>query len=180
VSIKAGLLSKVKLNRSAYIIASLCLLFLSLVFAVPQPVLAQSGKIGLDIYVTTGFNHTMTPGKSSSIFISVRNSGTVDLTNIEFSAKNPAGWAINFSPPRLDSLSPGSSQAIEVSIIPDKKIASGDYYITLVAQSSEVRQVVEIFAPVEAPSLSWFLIGGIIAAVAVAAFVFVFLHFNKR
>lgn len=102
------------------------------------------------------------------------------ITNIRLSSIQPERWTTDFKPNTIDSLSPGNFQTLELNIKPDDKAAEGSYTVTLIADASETRRVLDIWLTVEATKGYWLWIGGIILLLVVAGFIIVYRRFGRE
>jgi len=147
----------------------------------PRPILAQEEKIDLHLQLVSGrYENKVTPGKDNIFFLEIRNTGNKTITNIMLSCIKPEGWVIDFKLSKIDSLSPGNFQTVDVNIKPAENTAKGDYRVALIAESDEVRKVLSIQTVVEAPKDYWLWVGGIILLVVGAGFIFVFIRFGRQ
>ncbi len=145
----------------------------------PQPILAQKERT--DLYLTlvsARYPNEVVPGEDNRFFLEVRNVGNRAINNIRLSSINPEGWAVDFSPSRLDYLGPGSFQTVDINIKPAVKAAEGNYKVTFVAEANEIRKVQVIEFRVDKGT--WLWIGGIILLVVVVGFIFVFMRFSRQ
>ena len=117
-------------------------------------------------------------GKDSYLPITIINIGTTVLDKITFSSYKPEEWSITFKPEKIESLSPDSSEEIEVAIKPPSKIVAGDYSITLKFDSDPKPSVTElprldIRVTVSTPThWGWIGLGIVIAVIAGLAVTF--------
>ena len=120
-------------------------------------------------------------GNESYFPISVTNIGTATLDNVTLSSSKPEGWSVTFTPEKIENLSPGASQEIEVSIKPPKKTISGDYIVNLQfsGEPSSHTPDLGIRVTVETSTTWGFVAIGIIAAIAAALFL-VFKRLGRR
>lgn len=120
-------------------------------------------------------------GNESYLPISVSNIGTATLDNVTLSSSKPEGWSVTFTPEKIENLSPGASQEVEVSIKPPKKTISGDYIVNLQfsGEPSSHTPDLGIRVTVETSTTWGFVAIGIIAAIA-AALLFVFKRLGRR
>ncbi|MFH0914310.1 MAG: NEW3 domain-containing protein [Chloroflexota bacterium] len=146
----------------------------------PGSALAQENRVDLALNLVSGRYPTeVKAGRDNSFYLEVRNTGNKTVTNIKLSSDNPEGWAVTIKPAQIDSLTSGSLQTVNINIKPDEKAAKEDYRIILIADASEIRKVEIIWLRVESASF-WLWVGGIVAAVVVAGFVFIFLRFGRK
>lgn len=94
------------------------------------------GSYGITLSTPTGrLSEELTSGSHQDIQLVVKNSGTLPLTDIDFSSQLPANWETLFEPSKITRLEPGKSQDLKVKLkVPDKTIA-GDYAATFTASS---------------------------------------------
>ncbi len=120
-------------------------------------------------------------GEESYLPISISNIGTAPLDKITLSSSKPEGWSVTFTPEKLENLSPGASQEIEVSVKPPKKTISGDYVVNLQfsGEPSSHAPDLGIRVTVETSTKWGFVAIGIIAAIA-AALILVFKRLGRR
>ncbi len=150
------------------------------VLILPSSILAQNGKTDLTMYITGNYPNNLTPGQDNQLFLSIRNNGTSAVTNIRFSvSQRPEGWMVTFNPATLDSLDPGSSNTIQVDVIPPGSIEKGNYNLTLVAEANETRAVAEAFFNIQGGISYWAWIGIGLAVLLVIGFVIIFLRSGK-
>ena len=125
------------------------------------------------------YSTSATAGKDNYFSIDIQNLGSGAIENIKFSSNKPKGWAIDFSPDKVDSLSAGSYQTIDVNIKPSSKAIAGDYQITLRASGTQTSESIDIRVTVETPTV-WGWVGvGIILAV-IAGVTVIFMRFSRR
>ncbi len=89
------------------------------------------GNYTVEITTPTGrLSDDITEGKSKRIVLTIRNTGTLSLDELELSAQSPSQWTATFEPAKIERLDPGQSQEIAATVgVPDKTIA-GDYVTT--------------------------------------------------
>ena len=147
----------------------------------PQPVglLAQEDRVELILRLLPGYYNEVTAGDSNTLYLEVKNNGDKKITNIKLSSDKPEGWTVDFEPATIDQLSGGSSQAVDVIIVPPASSDSEEYTVTLIAEASETRAVARAFLRVDSASSFWLWIGAGVAVLVVAVFVVVFRRFGK-
>jgi uncharacterized membrane protein len=158
-------------------------LFLSAVglamLLLPYPLLAQE-TVRLTLTLLPGdYYHEVIAGKDNSFFLEIRNTGNKALTNIRLSVNVPDGWAIQFAPDKISSLSAGSLQTVDVNIKPDGKASRREYGFTIIAEANETRKVESIWVTVKSSSF-WLWVGGGVAIVVVAVFVLIYLRLERQ
>lgn len=79
-----------------------------------------------------------TTGSKKEVFITVKNTGTIPLENIELTSQLPSKWESSFEVDKIDKLEPGKTKDIKVNIkVPDKTIA-GDYMVNVSAKNNHL------------------------------------------
>ncbi|MDP6043089.1 MAG: NEW3 domain-containing protein, partial [Dehalococcoidales bacterium] len=126
------------------------------------------------------YNTTATSGKDNYFAVTAGNLGTAAISDIKLSADKPAGWTVEFTPEKLDSLKAIDSQTIDVNIKPPPETIAGDYSISLKASGAQsTARDLDIRVTVESPTI-WGWVGIIIIVLVVAGLVLVFLRFSRR
>ncbi len=137
-----------------------------------------TGRSDFMVQTTSGrLNIKAKAGESSYLPIIVTNIGTTVLDKVTFSSSKPTGvggeeWSITFKPEKIESLSPGSSEEVEVVVKPPSKTIAGDYPVTLNFDSEPKSSVnappkLEIRVAVSTPShWGWIGLGIVIAVIA--------------
>ncbi len=122
-----------------------------------QPQVALSGendRLSGDVYA----------GSEKRFTFVLRNTGTADARNIEFSATPPSGWKITFEPKSVAMLAPNAEAKLEALVVPSEKAVTGDYQFTVRANGDGVSEQVNFRTTVMTSTL-WGAIGlGVIAA----------------
>ncbi|MBX2954439.1 MAG: hypothetical protein KF870_18210 [Leadbetterella sp.] len=117
----------------------------------PVPLTAASGDetLRLDLEAVVKGNYEVqlstpdgrlsdhvTEGKSRQVVLTVKNTGTLPLADLELSAQAPTQWKATFEPSKLDRLDAGQTREVNVTLgVPDKTIA-GDYLTTFTVKNN--------------------------------------------
>ncbi len=142
---------------------------------------AQEDKVDLSLrLLPESYYKEAAPGKNTALFMEVRNNGNTAITDISLNADKPEEWVVNIIPDSISYLSAGSSQTVDISVIPDPNSPSGEYTITMLAEATETRMAVSTTLRVESDSYFWLWIGIGVAALVAAGFVIIFLRFGKQ
>jgi uncharacterized membrane protein len=118
-------------------------------------------------------------GRTSSVSLVVRNSGSAPLQGVTFSASPPSGWDVEFRPARLDLLPAGESRTVVARIRPSGDAVAGDYAVTLTASGGGKTSTVDLRFAVKTSGW-WGFVGLLVIAAAVAALLYVFRRFGHR
>ncbi|MFC2022440.1 NEW3 domain-containing protein [Chloroflexota bacterium] len=158
----------------------LCVMGLVLILS-PSMVLAQEEKIDLTLRLVNGrYYNEIESGKENTLYLEIHNIGNKPITNIRLSSDEPEGWVITFKPVSIEDLGVSSLQTVDVNITPPDKTTEGRYEVTVIAESNEIRKVLDIQTTVEAPEGYWLWIGGITLLVVIAGFIVVFMRFGRQ
>ncbi len=129
---------------------------------------------------TERYNTSATAGKDNYFSIEVQNNGSAAIDEIKLSSSKPEDWAIDFSPHKVDSLTAGDFQTIDVNIKPPPKAIAGDYLITLRASGNQTSaENLDIRVTVETPTV-WGWVGVIIVIAVIAGLGVTFRRFSRR
>ncbi|MBI2853489.1 MAG: hypothetical protein HYX87_01030 [Chloroflexi bacterium] len=145
-----------------------------------RPVLAQENKVDLTIRLLSEYYKELAPGENVLLFMEVKNNGNTAISNIRFNASAPQGWQTSFVPDSISHLSAGSSQAVDVHIVPGRNTSKGDATITLLAEADQTRAVTSTFLRVKGGISLWLWVGAGIGALVLAGFIIVFLRFGRE
>lgn len=118
-------------------------------FAVPVMAASGSETLRLDLEAVVKGNYEVqlstpdgrlsdevTEGRSRQLVLTVKNSGTLPLNDLEMSAQSPSQWKAAFEPSKIDRLDAGQSRQVNVTLsVPDKTIA-GDYLTTFTVRNN--------------------------------------------
>lgn len=107
-------------------------------------------------------------GKQSTFDITITNTGSAAAENISLTSSSPLNWLVEFEPKSIEILEPDQSQKVKALITPSSEALTGDYNITLRANSDQGRISEKFRITVKTSSL-W----GIIAVVIIAAALFI-------
>jgi uncharacterized membrane protein len=109
----------------------------------------------------------------------ITNNGTAPLESVTFSSTQPSEWTVTFDPETVESIAPNAEATVNAIITPSGDAISGDYAVTLRANSTEANDSVDLRVTVET-SLLWGIVG---VAIIVAVFVglaWVFRRYGRR
>lgn len=148
--------------------------------ASPVGLLAQEDKVDLSLRILPGYHYRdVIPGEDNTLFMEVRNNGDKEITDIKFDSDKPEGWVVDFKPGSISYLGAGSSQTVDVNIIPSRNTSRGEFNLTLLAEANETRTATSTMLRVENGSSFWLWVGLGVAALVTAGFIVIFLHFGR-
>lgn len=148
--------------------------------ASPVGLLSQEDKVDLSLRILPGYHYRdVIPGEDNTLFMEVRNNGDKEITDIKFDSDKPEGWVVDFKPGSISYLGAGSSQTVDVNIIPSRNTSRGEFNLTLLAEANETRTATSTMLRVENGSSFWLWVGLGVAALVTAGFIVIFLHFGR-
>ena len=158
------------------------LIAVSIMLMVPHAIqFAQEAKVDLSLRILPEYYYKeVTPGEDNALYMEIRNNGDKEITNIRFDSDKPQGWVVDFHPDSISSLSAGSSQTINVNVIPSPDTSRGDYNLTFLAEANETRAAASTMLRVESGSSFWLWVGIGLAAIVIAGFVIIYLRFGRQ
>ena len=142
---------------------------------------AQENKVDLSLRLLSGYYYQqVAPGESTALFMEIRNNGNTVITDIKLNTNKPKGWAVKIVPASISRLSAGSSQTIDINIIPAADSPNGEYTVIVTADATETSAAVYTTLKVKSNSRFWLWIGLGIAALVAAIFATIFLRSGKQ
>ncbi|WP_240941210.1 NEW3 domain-containing protein [Paenibacillus sp. HB172176] len=139
-----------------------------------------TGSYGLSLSTSDErLNATVKAGHSTTLEMTVTNSGSVALEDISLSAQTPSDWSVTFEPKTVRSLDPGKTATVQAVIQSDEKALPGDYALAVTAGSAQKSANAAIRVAVKSSSL-WGWIG-VLIIVAVAGILYgLFRRYGRR
>jgi uncharacterized membrane protein len=161
------------------IIFSLLAAVILALFCWPSAVLAQDPKTDLQLYVSGGFPGTLTAGKETHFYLTLKNNGDTIISGISFSHDAPQDVQVSFDPDSVASLTAGSSNSVDVTVTAGKSSGSRDYNINLIANSPQTRAVTTLYFRVQGGSSYWTWVGLGLGLIVVIGFILVYRRLSK-
>jgi uncharacterized membrane protein len=124
-------------------------------------------------------NASGSAGGSTDVQLVISNTGTAPLQGVSLSSTPPTDWTVTFDPKEIDTIAPGKSQDLVAHIVPSGNAITGDYQVTLSANSNASDGSVDIRYTVQTSSW-WGLIGIVIIVVVLVALLWLFRRFGRR
>jgi len=121
----------------------------------------------------------LTAGGQRTINLVVKNTGTVDLRNINLSSTKPTNWDVTFEPAVIESLGPGETANVQAVIKADKGSIAGDYVAGITARTSETSHNITLRITVET-SMLWGWIGILIILVVIGGVYYLIRKYGRR
>ncbi|MBN2061200.1 MAG: hypothetical protein JW882_12375 [Deltaproteobacteria bacterium] len=118
-------------------------------------------------------------GKSANMSFYVKNNGSASQNDIKFLTFKPENWKVEFSPEKIDTLSPGELKQVEMTITPAEQALVGDYSVGVNVEGEKSAKNLEFRVTVKV-STAWGWIGLIIIVAVVVGLVFLFVRMGRR
>ena len=142
---------------------------------------AQEGKVNLSLNLLPGYHYKeVAPGESTALFMEIRNYGDIAITDIKLTADKPEEWVVKIVPDSINKLGAGSSQTVDISIVPGANSPNGEYTVTVIADATETRTAVSTTLRVKSDSSLWLWIGIGMAALVAVIFAIIFLRIGRK
>jgi uncharacterized membrane protein len=139
-----------------------------------------TGSYDIELTTPTGLLSTsITAGDTKRIELVVKNTGSADLNDIDFSASSPSNWEVVFEPQKIDRLKAGENTHVFATIKADKKAITGDYVTTLTAKTFSVSSKAAFRISVKTPML-WGWVGILIILGALGSVYYLFRKYGRR
>ncbi len=139
-----------------------------------------TGTFNIELSTPTGLLSTkITAGDKKRVELVVNNTGSSELTGINFTATAPVNWDVTFEPNKVEKLQPGKTVSVFATIKADKKAIAGDYATSMEAKTPEVSSKISFRLSVETPLL-WGWVGVMIIIAALGSVYYLFRKYGRR
>ncbi|MHB8992375.1 MAG: COG1470 family protein [Chloroflexota bacterium] len=125
------------------------------------------------------FNTQATAGQESPFYVTITNIGSAPLQNVSLSSSKPEGWAVTFTPDKIDQLDPGAQREVTMAIKPAAKSIAGDYMLNVSASHPQVNMDKNVRVTVETPTI-WGWMGMGILLVVIGGLMGLFMKLGRR
>lgn len=119
-------------------------------------------------------------GKSTSLRILLRNTGTAEAQNVRLESTPPSRWNVTFSPDVIASLMPQQQVEVTVSIRPADQAVAGDYMLALRAVPENGSRASADFRITLLTSTAWGVVGLVLIAAALGVVALAVARFGRR
>ncbi len=119
-------------------------------------------------------------GKEKVIDLELKNTGSADAQHIELSSYSPNNWTVSYSPSVVETLASGETVVVKAAIKPSSEALTGDYSLTLKANSGNAGNISEQFRITVRTSSLWGIVSIVIIAAAAVLLVFAVKKFGRR
>jgi uncharacterized membrane protein len=138
------------------------------------------GTFNVELSTPNGLLSTeVTAGDEKKVTLTVTNTGTSELKNIELSANTPVDWEVTFDPKTIETLAPGDSTEVTATIKANDEAIAGDYVVSMSARSPEAVSDAEFRVAVKT-SLLWGWIGVLIILAVLGGVYYLFRKYGRR
>ena len=139
-----------------------------------------SGSEAISMASTSGvLNAAANAGAATQYSVTITNTGTAPLTAVSLSDTPPSKWTVAFTPTTIDSLAPGQTVTVPVSITPASDAVAGDYQVTLSVTGGTATDSIQVRTTVNTSTL-WGYVGIGLIALVVLALLLVFRRYGRR
>jgi uncharacterized membrane protein len=139
-----------------------------------------TGSYGIELTTPAGLLSTsITAGDRKRIELVVKNTGSAELKNIQFTANAPRDWEVTFEPKKIEKVEAGMTAQLFASIKASKKAIAGDYATTMEAKTPEVASKASFRISVKT-SMLWGWVGVLIIFIALGSVYYLFRKYGRR
>jgi len=121
----------------------------------------------------------ITAGDTKRIELQVKNTGTIDLTDVQLTANQPMDWSVTFEPQKLTLVKAGETAQVVATVKASKKALPGDYVTKIEARTPETTSAAEFRISVKTP-LIWGWVGILIIIGACGGVYYLFRKYGRR
>ncbi len=139
-----------------------------------------TGSYALKLSTPSGvLSADITAGGEKKLDLTVQNTGTIELKNINLSSVSPTNWEVTFEPAVIESLPAGETVNVQAIVKADKASIAGDYVASITARTSETSDSAVFRITVET-SMLWGLIGVLIILVVIGGIYYLIRKYGRR
>ena len=139
-----------------------------------------TGSYKLELTTSSGrLNFDISSGSTHKQQLVVKNTGSSDINQINFSAESPSQWEVVFEPSRINTLKAGETANINATVKASKNAMAGDYMLTFSARANDANAQSQFRVTVETSLLSGWL-GLLFIALALGVVFFLIRKYGRR
>lgn len=135
-------------------------------------------SLDLEVQITGTYKMTMatqsnvlsgssTAGSDAAVALTITNSGSVDLNNVNLTATAPTNWTVTFDQPTISTIAAGQAQTVTAHIKSASNAIVGDYNVYFSAATNETNSQLVYRLSLQTSSTWWIIAGIVIVALAV-------------
>jgi len=138
------------------------------------------GSYSLALSTPTGrLSDEVTAGSQKELQLTVKNTGTLPLNDLQVTAQLPTGWQATFEPASIKQLETGKTTDVKATVkVPDKTIA-GDYAADFTATNSNTNSQIAFRLAVRTSLLSGW-IGILVILLAIGIVFYLIRKYGRR
>ena len=134
----------------------------------------------IELSTPTGLlSASITAGDLKKIELQLRNTGSSELRNIEFSSGKPVDWDVTFEPDKVEALIAGSTTTVTATVKASRKAIPGDYMVKMTARTPEVSSTADFRMAVKT-SMLWGWIGIMVIVAVLGGVYYLFRKYGRR
>ena len=118
-------------------------------------------------------------GKESDLTLSISNNSNVAIENVNLTSSAPTGWNVSFDTPPIDIIEAGATVEVSAHVTPSSEALTGDYVVTMTADSSQVSDTAEFRVAVET-SVIWGFAAVAIIIILLSGIGYIFRKYGRR
>lgn len=124
-------------------------------------------------------NAKASAGKETAISLILANLGSGGVKKIDLLSRAPEGWEVKFEPTGMEEVQPGELRQFTASIHPPGDTIPGDYSLTIIANSQESADTLDLRISVTQSTL-WGWFGLTIIVLVIIGLGFMFVRLGRR
>ena len=125
-------------------------------------------------------NPKVTAGKEYHFPLLLYNASTTNIEDVAFTVSKPDDWEVTFDPETINSVESGVMEEIDVIITPPGSTISGDYIVTIRANSEQYTpDSIKLRVTVQTSTL-WGGAGVAIVVAVIAGLIVMFMRLGRR
>lgn len=139
-----------------------------------------TGSYDLELTTPDGrVSNEVISGSTKQFTLTIKNSGTLPLKELELSAQLPSKWEASFDPKEIEQVEPGSSKEIQVNLDVPEKMIAGDYIAKFTVKNADKEAEVSYRLTVKTSILSGWL-GILVIVLALGLVYYLIRKYGRR
>jgi len=138
------------------------------------------GRYDVELTTPSGLLSTdVTAGGDKKLELVVKNTGSVELTDVNLSSTTPIDWTVEFEPSTIDSIPPGESRTVVATMNASDAALAGDYALSMKAAAPEASSEAQFRVSVKT-SVVWGWLSILIIVVVLGGLGYLFRTYGRR
>lgn len=139
-----------------------------------------TGSYSLDLSTPSGrLSAEAYAEKETPITLSITNTGSTDLQNVNLTSAAPTNWNVRFDTSTIDMLEVGATKEVTAYITPSSDAMAGDYITVITASSPEASDKAEFRVSVKTRT-AWGVVGVVLILAMAAGLAAIFRKYGRR